>query len=170
MSPLTSLLLSAGHLTGPMERRRCRGGRNDAKGTEERAEFNPPRALAGSLGHLYPPWPHLVWRPSRAFGVFPRRVRHPPTLVRRPRLRRPGCAVPVSARAGIESGRHRDRAFAGRLLWRACGLGRIHAALCGGAGAVRLWRDGARRCVGPRLDSRAKGGGSRGGCAGNARP
>lgn len=76
-------------------------------------------------------------------------------------VRRPGGAVPIPARAGVEPGGYGDRPAARRVPGHVPGVGGLHAAVGAAHGGVRAGRRAVGRYQRGRLAARSEGCGCR---------
>ena len=124
------------------------------------------RARGARLRGLPQAGADLLRRAGGPHRIFPRGLRHAPALDRGPCLCGPRRALPDAAGADLEPGRDRHRAGKGGAAGRRGGVGRLHAALCGPDGGLRLRRRGLRGHDPRRRPARVEGGRGRSGGAG----
>ncbi len=101
--------------------------------------------MARGPGRIPEARPDVVRWSGRPHRLLPQRVRRASTLAGRRHVFRPGGAVPVSAGACEQSGRHGPWIVARRLARRACSVDRLHPAIRGGSRRLRLRRRQLRR-------------------------
>ena len=110
--------------------------------------------------------PDQFWWSGSPSGLFPRGLGGEAALVERAGVCGPCGALPVSARAGQQPGRHGHRHDACRLSRCAGGLGGLHAAVCHCAGSCCAGADALGQCGAGRRAARPASGGHCGDSAG----